>query len=164
MQITARVRRTCYVGQVARVEIAWNSSCREGKGTNCSRKIEFTRVHPRYIYIYIYLQSFFLLFFLIRREIGQIKIRSEVRVALEFTRFLVTRGSNVLTRDRIFFFFFHVNGKFYRNFSHSIFSRKRTVNSREKLLSYFSATWRFSRIVRTSRLFPFMINYASSRD
>lgn len=116
------------------------------------------------IYIYIYLQSFFLLFFLIRREIGQIKIRSEVRVALEFTRFLVTRGSNVLTRDRIFFFFFHVNGKFYRNFSHSTFSRKRTVNSREKLLSYFSATWRFSRIVRTSRLFPFMIDYASSRD
>lgn len=113
--------------------------------------------------IYIFTE-FFLLFFLIRREIGQIKIRSEVRVALEFTRFLVTRGSNVLTRDRIFFFFFHVNGKFYRNFSHSIFSRKRTVNSREELLSYFSATWRFSRIVRTSRLFPFMIDYASSRD
>lgn len=103
MQITARVRRTCYVGQVARVEIAWNSSCREGKGTNCSRKIEFTRVHPRYIYIY---RVFFSFFFLIRREIGQIKIRSEVRVALEFTRFLVTRGSNVLTRDRIFFFLF----------------------------------------------------------
>lgn len=55
--------------------------------------------------IYIFTE-FFLLFFLIRREIGQIKIRSEVRVALEFTRFLVTRGSNVLTRDRIFFFLF----------------------------------------------------------
>lgn len=58
-----------------------------------------------YIYIYIY-RVFFSFFFLIRREIGQIKIRSEVRVALEFTRFLVTRGSNVLTRDRIFFFLF----------------------------------------------------------
>lgn len=79
-------------------------------GTNCSRKIEFT--HPRYIYIYGY-RIFFSFFFLIRREIGQIKIRSEVRVALEFTRFLVTRGSSVLTRDRIIFSLFHVDGKFF---------------------------------------------------
>lgn len=80
-------------------------------GTNCSRKIEFT--HPRYIYIYMVIGFFSPFFFLIRREIGQIKIRSEVRVALEFTRFLVTRGSSVLTRDRIIFSLFHVDGKFF---------------------------------------------------
>lgn len=62
------------------------------------------RIHASSIYIYIYgYRIFFSFFFLIRREIGQIKIRSEVRVALEFTRFLVTRGSSVLTRDRIIF-------------------------------------------------------------
>lgn len=55
------------------------------------------------IYIYMVIGFFSPFFFLIRREIGQIKIRSEVRVALEFTRFLVTRGSSVLTRDRIIF-------------------------------------------------------------
>lgn len=97
----------------------------EGRGTNCWRKIEFT--HPRYIYIRIYIyiygyRIFFLLFFfLIRREIGQIKIRSEVRVALEFTRFLVTRGSSCVDEGSYSFFFVE-------NFSHSTFFRKRTVN------------------------------------
>lgn len=97
----------------------------EGRGTNCWRKIEFT--HPRYIYIRIYIyiygyRIFFLLFFfLIRREIGQIKIRSKVRVALEFTRFLVTRGSSCVDEGSYSFFFME-------NFSHSTFFRKRTVN------------------------------------
>lgn len=99
MQIAARVRRTCYVGQVARVEIAWNSSCGEGR----DKLFAQDRIHASSIYIYMVIGFFSPFFFLIRREIGQIKIRSEVRVALEFTRFLVTRGSSVLTRDRIIF-------------------------------------------------------------
>lgn len=112
-----RVRRTCYVGQVARVEIAWNSM----RGTNCSRKIEFT--HPRFsIYMYVYGYRVFFLF-LIRREIGQIKIRSEFESG---TRIYSVFGSSVLTRKRIFFSL-RVDGKF------PLFPRKRDCKPRVEL-------------------------------
>lgn len=101
----------------------WNS--RRGGGQIVGGRSN-SRILDTYTYVYIYIYmvtgfffSFF--FFLIRREIGQIKIRSEVRVALEFTRFLVTRGSSCVDEGSYSFFFVE-------NFSHSTFFRKRTVN------------------------------------
>ena len=116
------------MGQVARVEIACGTRGGEGDKLLAEDRIHASSIHIHtYIYIYIYIYGyriFFLLFFLIRREIGQIKIRSEVRVALEFTRFLVTRGSSCVDEGSYSFF----SSFSMENFSHSTFFRKRTVN------------------------------------
>lgn len=72
------------------------------------------------IYIYIWLQGFFS--FLIRREIGQIKIRSEFESG---TRIYSVFGSSVLTRKRIFF---TLRWEISRKFLTPLFPRKRTVN------------------------------------
>lgn len=103
----------------------WNS--RRGGGQIVGGRSN-SRILDTYTYVYIYIYGyrifFLLFFFLIRREIGQIKIRSEVRVALEFTRFLVTRGSSCVDEGSYSFF----SSFSMENFSHSTFFRKRTVN------------------------------------
>lgn len=71
-------------------------------------------------YIYIWLQGFFS--FLIRREIGQIKIRSEFESG---TRIYSVFGSSALTRKRIFF---SLRWEISRKFLTPLFPRKRTVN------------------------------------